>query len=203
MLLRFRVADFIKWSGLSSQKLMSQVMRFLQRFPLPSQHVFSVKLLCFLVLPSVFLLGCGVIRKKEDSKPSSLDIVGKPMPPEQARAVLSEIGQNFTYGPGLGDAALNVGTVVVFPPYAIYLLGNAVLSLSGYEPVTVASLLPEEDGKKWSKTYDSMVSGPGKVVAAVAGREYRSQEVGEEKLRAVLASSDLKEEVKVEVKGDK
>lgn len=142
------------------------------------------------IIITVTLAGCGVIRERPESKPSSMDIVGKPMPPEKAKEVLSEIGQNFAYGPGLGDAALNVGTAVVFPPYAIYLLGNALLSFSGYEPVTVASLLPEEDGKAWSRTYDSVVSGPGKVVAAVAGREYRSQEVADERMREVLQSID-------------
>lgn len=142
----------------------------------------------FVVLGSTSLAGCGIIRERPESKPSSMDIVGKPMPPEKAKEVLSEIGQNFAYGPGLGDAALNVGTAVVFPPYAIYLLGNALLSLGGYEPVTVASLLPEEDGKAWSRTYDSVVSGPGKVVAAMAGREYRSQEVADERMRTILQS---------------
>lgn len=138
----------------------------------------------------VQLIACGLIKERPSSKPSNLDIVGKPMSNEQAKEVLSEMGQNFAYGPGLGDAALNVSTAVVFPPYAIYLLGNAVLSLSGYEPVTVASLLPEEDGRAWSKSYDSLVSGPGKVVAAIAGREYRSQEVGDERMRGVLSTID-------------
>jgi len=137
---------------------------------------------------AVMLLGCGIIQERPESKASEFDIVGKPMPPDKAKEVLAEIGQNFAYGPGLGDAALNVGTAVVFPPYAIYLLGNALLSVSGYEPVTVASMLPEEQGKAWSRTYDSVVSGPGKVVAAVAGHEYRSRDVAEEKMRAVFAS---------------
>ncbi len=132
--------------------------------------------------------GCGVIREKPESEPSNLDLIGKPMPPEKAKEVLSEVGKNFAYGPGLGDAALNVGTAVVFPPYAIYLLGNAVLSLSGYEPVTISSMLPPENGKAWSDTYDSIVSGPGKVVAAMAGHEYRSREVGNAKMREVLES---------------
>jgi hypothetical protein len=132
---------------------------------------------------------CGVIKKKEpDAAPSGVEMVGKPMPPEKAKEVLSEAGSNFAYGPGLGDAAVTVGTVVVFPPYALYLLGNAVLSLSGYEPVTVSSMLPEEQGKAWSSTYDSMVSGPGKVVAAMAGHEYRSREVGDAKMKAVMSS---------------
>jgi hypothetical protein len=133
------------------------------------------------------LCGCGIIRERPESEPSNLDLIGKPMPPEKAKEVLSEVGKNFAHGPALGDTALNVGTAVVFPPYAIYLLGNAVLSLSGYEPVTVSSLLPEEDGKAWSETYDSLVSGPGKVVAAMSGHEYRSREVGDAKMREVLA----------------
>jgi len=152
------------------------------------------------VLYSWCLGGCGVIKKKPESKPSELQLVGKPMEPEQASKVLSEVGSNFAYGPGLGDAAVTVGTVVVFPPYALYLLGNAVLSLSGYEPVTVSSVLPEEQGKAWSDTYDSMVSGPGKVVAAVAGHEYRSREVGEDRMqklaREIEASSVSSEQVK-------
>ncbi len=133
---------------------------------------------------SIFALsGCGVIKKKPESQPSELQLVGKPMQPEQAKEVLSEVGSNFAYGPGLGDAAVTVGTVVVFPPYALYLLGNAVLSLSGYEPVTVSSMLPPDEGKAWSDTYDSVVSGPGKVVAAVAGHEYRSREVADDRMR--------------------
>ncbi len=132
------------------------------------------------------LASCGIIKERPAEKPSGLDVVGKPMTSEQAKEVLSTVGGNFAYGSGLGDAALNVGTAVLFPPYALYLLGNAVLSVSGYEPVTVASLLPEEDGKEWSRTYDKVVSGPGRVVAAMAGREYRSQEVADERLSAVL-----------------
>jgi hypothetical protein len=136
-----------------------------------------------------FASGCGVIKEKQpDSEASGLDLVGKPIPPDKAKQVLSEAGGNFAYGPGLGDAAVTVGTVVVFPPYALYLLGNAVLSLSGYEPVTVSSMLPDEQGKAWSSTYDSLVSGPGKVVAAMSGHEYRSREVGDAKMKAVLSS---------------
>lgn len=130
--------------------------------------------------------GCGIIKERPEDKPTGLDVVGKPMTSEQAKEVLGTVGGNFAYGPGLGDAALSVGTAVVFPPYALYLLGNAVLSVSGYEPVTISSLLPEEDGKKWSKAYDTVVSGPGRVVAAMAGHEYRGQEVAEQRLGAVL-----------------
>jgi hypothetical protein len=93
-----------------------------------------------------------------------------------------------------------LGAVIVFPPYILYLLGNTALSLSGYEPVTVSSMLPEEQGKAWSKGYDTVVSGPGRIVAATAGREYRSREVGDERLRAILADGDPQRD-KAQMKG--
>lgn len=147
-----------------------------------STRVFFCTLLALVSATSA----CGVIKEKPPDQPDQFSVVGKEMPPEQAKEVLNEVGGNFAYGPGLGDTAVNVGTVVVFPPYAIYLLGNAVLSLSGYEPVTVASMLPEESGKQWSDTYDHIVSGPGKVVAAVSGHEYRTREVADARLRRAL-----------------
>ena len=143
----------------------------------------GIGLLCALLLAGT---GCGVIKKRPEDKPDELSVVGKEMPPEKAKEVLGEVGSNFAYGPGLGDAAVNLGTVVVFPPYIIYLLGNTALSLTGYEPVTVSSVLPEEQGRAWSDGYDTIVSGPGRMVAAMAGREYRSREVAQEKLREVL-----------------
>lgn len=137
-------------------------------------------------LVAVSIIGCGVIKKKPEDQPDELAVVGKEMSPEQAEAVLGEVGSNFAYGPGIGDTAVNVGAVILFPPYIIYILGNTALSLSGYEPVTVSSVLPEEQGRAWSNGYDTLVSGPGRMVAAMAGREYRSRDVAREKLREAL-----------------
>jgi hypothetical protein len=145
-------------------------------------------------------MGCGVVKEKPKSQVDEISAVGKPMTNEQAKAVLGEVGSNFAYGPGLGDAAVNLGAVVLFPPYIIYLLGNTALSLTGYEPVTVSSLLPEEQGKAWSNGYDTVVSGPGRVVAATAGREYRSREVGDERLRVLLDEGDS-DQAKAQMKG--
>lgn len=163
----------------------------------------AVVLSLILVTIAALGSGCGIIKKKPESEPTGLDIVGKPIPPGQAKEILSEVGGNFAYGPGLGDTALNVGTVVIFPPYAVYLLGNALLSISGYEPVTVSSILPEEDGKTWSDTYDELVSGPGKMVAAVAGREYRSREVGKIKMQELFkrVEEEQRKSAPVSVKG--
>ncbi len=149
---------------------------------------------------TTLVMGCGVIKEKPKSQVDEMSAVGKPMSNDQAKAVLGEVGSNFAYGPGLGDAAVNLGAVVVFPPYILYLLGNTALSLSGYEPVTVSSLLPEEQGKAWSNGYDTVVSGPGRVVAATAGREYRSREVGDERLRVLLAQGDA-DQAKAQMKG--
>jgi len=132
------------------------------------------------------LSGCGVIREKPANRPDEFDLVGKPIPPEETGKVLNELGSNFAYGPGVGEAALNVGTTVLFPPYALVLVGNAVLSLSGYEPVGISSFMPEEAGDAWSGAYDQVVSAPGRVVAAVAGKEFRSRDVARAKLKDVI-----------------
>jgi hypothetical protein len=149
---------------------------------------------------SPVVTGCGMIKEKPTSQVDEMSAVGKPMSSEQAKAVLGEVGSNFAYGPGLGDAAVNLGAVIVFPPYILYLLGNTALSLSGYEPVTVSSILPEEEGKAWSNGYDTVVSGPGRVVAAAAGREYRSREVADERLRDLLADDEQRQD-RAQMKG--
>jgi hypothetical protein len=158
----------------------------------PSIRVFKIqaRLSSLRVAVCVVAFGisaCGVIKEKPKDQPSEFAFAGKEMSPEQANAVLGEVGSNFAYGPGLGDTAVSIGTAVIFPPYIIYLLGNTALSLSGYEPVTVSSMLPKEEGRAWSNGYDTLVSGPGRMVAAVAGHEYRSREVAQEKLRMALA----------------
>lgn len=152
-----------------------------------------MRVLCDAVFSCVMVSlvsACGVIKGKPKSQVDEISAVGKPMSSEQAKAVLGEVGSNFAYGPGIGDATVNLGAVIVFPPYILYLLGNTALSLTGYEPVTVSSLLPEEEGKSWSNGYDTVVSGPGRLVAAAAGREYRSREVGDERLRVLLAEGE-------------
>jgi hypothetical protein len=153
-----------------------------------------------LLLLSNALTGCGVIKKKPAESTDEFSVVGKPMPPEKAKAVLNEVGGNFAYGPGLGSAAVNIGTAVVFPPYIIYLVGNTALSLTGYEPVTISSVLPEDEGKAWSDGYDYVVSGPGKMVAAVAGHEYRSREVADDRLKTLL-KDDSPEDARAQMKG--
>ena len=152
----------------------------------PTWQVFSSSVRSIVLVSTLLLTGCGVIKEKPPAQVDELDLVGKEIPPEQAQEILGEVGDSFVYGPSLGETITNVGVAILFPPYALYLVGNAILSVSGYEPVTVSSLLPEEEGKKWGDTVDTVMSGPGRMVAAMAGREARSREVTEEKMRQIL-----------------
>jgi len=108
-----------------------------------------------------------------------LDLPGVNSPalsPDEAKERLSEMGENWVYGEGLGDTGLQIGVAFAFPPYALVMVANGVLALSGYEPVTVSSLLPEPASKVWKQSYGGLVSGPGRFVAAVAGEEFRTEE---------------------------
>lgn len=120
---------------------------------------------------------CGIIEPQ--SPEERIPIPGVNSPPlnhDQAEELLDDMGEGWLYGEGLGDTALQVGTVVMFPPYALVLLGNGALSLSGYKPVTVSGLLPEEAGKVWKEGYSGVVSVPGRVTAAAVGAEFRTPE---------------------------
>jgi len=112
------------------------------------------------------------------SKPPSIpDLASgeqQPPKPEELKSHLKTAGKRFMFGPGLGRTAATVGTIVAFPPYAIYVLGNAGLALFGYEPLYVTNLLPEPARKKVLGVYDGITSVPGRVVAGASGQEYQS-----------------------------
>lgn len=146
-----------------------------------------IRLACVMLVVGVS--GCSVLRKKEERSEDqvALQLSQKPMSPEKAQGVLSEMGENWLYGPGLGQTALNVGAMVVFPPYAIYVLGNSVLSMSGYEPLYVTDLLPDEERSEVNEMYDEVTTAPGRVSASLAGKEFRTKDVAAARLRAVAA----------------
>ena len=128
--------------------------------------------------------GCArTVSSKSSDQPDLAEITAKPLPPEKAQEMLGEVGENWLYGEGVGDTAVTVGTVVLFPPYLVWVLGNAALSLTGYEPLRVSDMLPERQGQSWKQTYSAVVSGPGKFSAALAGEEFRSPELARENLR--------------------
>jgi hypothetical protein len=107
----------------------------------------------------------------------------KPLPPEQAEELLGEMGENWLYGSGLGTTVLNAGAIYLFPPFGLYVLGNSLLSMSGYEPLYVSKLLPDQEETQVNTLYDNVTSAPGRVSAALAGKEFRSREVIRHRLK--------------------
>lgn len=92
-------------------------------------------------------------------------------PPPTEQDVQKAVG-NWFYGPGLGQTVLNVGAVVAFPPYAVYLIGNAGLSLAGFQQLFITDLLPEQPREVVLTAYDGVTSVPGRMTSFVAGRDY-------------------------------
>ena len=121
--------------------------------------------------------------RKKSPEEGELVVPQKPLPPEEAQALLGEVGRNWWYGQGLGETAVEAGGIVLFPPYALYVLGNAALSVSGYEPIYITDALPEEDKVSYDKMYDTLTSVPGKVNADVAGERFVTKKVAKESLK--------------------
>jgi len=146
------------------------------------------KVLSVLIV-SFVLSGCTYAAKtvsdKNDSAGANVVSPAKmgAIPPEKAGEAAEEIGGNWLYGQGLGSAAVNVGTIYLFPPYAIYVLGNGILNIAGYEGYYVSDLLPEQEKEQYLTFYDTVTGSPGRVTAAMAGKEYRSKEVAKERLK--------------------
>ncbi|MBN8549053.1 MAG: hypothetical protein J0M12_07040 [Deltaproteobacteria bacterium] len=131
-------------------------------------------------------VACAPAASKEASEPSPTDLakqaVANPLPPEKAQEMLHEAGENWLYGNGLGETAFAVGTIVVFPLAAIYWVGNAALSATGHDTVGVHTVLPEESRAQWNGFYDQVSGAPGRVSAAVAGREFITREQAKDRL---------------------
>lgn len=123
--------------------------------------------------------GCGILKPKGEGELSDVAtaraIAAKPIPPEKAEELLRTTGDNYLFGNGLGETALTVGTVLIFPPYGLYVLGNTVLDLAGYQPLHITNMLPPEGKEAWDTTYDDITSGPGRLAAASAGEEFRTR----------------------------
>ena len=119
----------------------------------------------------------------DPERPMSLSEVAEASakPPDQAELEgdLGEVTKDFAYGPGLGRASLNVATVILFPPYAIYLVGNALLSLGGYDQLHVTDALPEKGRDAVLSVYDGVTSVPGRLTAGIANEEFREAKAEE------------------------
>ncbi len=86
---------------------------------------------------------------------------------------LERVGKDWLYGPGFGRSVLNIGTVVIFPPYAVYLLGNALLDAGGYQQLHVTDALPDAPREGVLSVYNGVTSVPGRAAAGIAGEEYK------------------------------
>lgn len=105
----------------------------------------------------------------------------KPPTPEQVQPQLESAVHKWFFGPGFGRTTLNVGTIVLFPPYAIYLLANAGIGLAGYEPIYITDVLPEGPRAGVLEVYDNVTYTPGRMHAFIAGEEFQDQAEGSSK----------------------
>jgi len=143
------------------------------------------------VLVLAFLLTLGCTPKTEPDPSLNQQLNQAPLDPNRVGEVLETAGSNWWFGQGVGETALMVGTVVLFPPYIVAVLGNEALDLSGYERVTVSGLLPGEAGEAWSDAYNSVTSVPGQVNSAIADREFVTREVANENLGAAIKNAQV------------
>jgi hypothetical protein len=102
-------------------------------------------------------------------------LAAEPLSPKETGEVVDTALTNFFYGPGLGETALDVTGVMLFPPYAMVLIGQTLVRLAGYESPRFIEMFPQEQQQAYDKTMDTVYSGPGRLVSAAAGEEYRTR----------------------------
>lgn len=152
---------------------------------------------CVIFVVLCFVSACGM-SKSPDPEPSSPKVKvgakGRPSPdtpvltlervqkiaveplsPEETGEVVDTALTNFFYGPGLGETALDVTGAMLFPPYAMVLIGQTLVRLAGYESPRFIEMFPEEQQQAYDDTMDTVYSGPGRLVSAAAGEEYRTR----------------------------
>lgn len=152
-----------------------------------SHALYSVGVLGLILPLSTSLAGCAFLKRKPKASYDLQSLHENPLSPEESQELLSTLKEDLVFGPALGELALSAGGVFLFPPYAILLLGNSALSLSGYEPLGVSTFLEDETEENWKKVYGGVVSVPGRTIAGVAGEEYRDEEVIEGHLKEFLS----------------
>lgn len=102
-------------------------------------------------------------------------IAAEPLSPKETGEVVDTALTNFFYGPGLGETALDVTGAMLFPPYAMVLIGQTLVRLAGYESPRFIEIFPDQQQHAYDVTMDAVYSGPGRLVAAAAGEEYRTR----------------------------
>jgi len=127
--------------------------------------VFAVCSCCF---------ACVVRELAEEERPK-MDYTSDPPTPEEARLILQETGEDWLYGEGFGSTLMTVGGVLLFPFYGIYVLGDSLLNLGGYD-IQPSAALPQGERAQWDGIYSDVAGAPGRVAAAIAGREFRTED---------------------------
>lgn len=102
-------------------------------------------------------------------------IAAEPLSPKETGEVVDTALTNFFYGPGLGETALDVTGAMLFPPYAMVLIGQTLVRLAGYDSPRFIELFPDEQQQAYDDTMDVVYSGPGRLVSAAAGEKYRTR----------------------------
>lgn len=143
-----------------------------------NDHRNHLLLIVVLALPMLLFTGCSsIFREKEIKDTTFADTVSSSLSEEEAQGALATGTQNWFYGQGLGDTTTKVVSSVIFPPLAIYFLGNTALNLAGYEGVYVTDAFPEPYKSGTVGIYESVTSVPGRVTSTIAGSEYKSRQV--------------------------
>ena len=130
---------------------------------------------------------CGVLTEKKPDP--TLDFSQVQLTPHESGQLASEAASNFFYGQGLGEAILNIGGIILTPWYAIYVVGNGIISVAGYEPPYVTNLLPNETKAEYDSGYNFVTSGPGRATSLVAGTPYRDEETIKNRYRKIIAKA--------------
>lgn len=136
----------------------------------------------FLML-AVFLCSCsGINPGYQHGEFDMKKVSEEPLSPTETRAMMGDLGESWLYGSGVGETAIAVGSVVLFPPMALVYAGNSALSMFGEEPVTLWRFMPDEQAQSARDAYSTFVSTPGRVSAVVAGEQFHDQQRIRERL---------------------
>lgn len=146
--------------------------------------------LYLVILLTIFLFftSCSYLLKPKTSKVklSDVKLALSKATEKDYEEIVDTASNSWFYGEGLGEAAVNVGTTVAFPPYAIYLLGNTVLDLAGYEKIGVSTFLSNDSKQKWRKAYSGVVGIPGSLTAVASSKQFVDSEEAEEKIVKII-----------------
>lgn len=109
------------------------------------------------------------------TKEQAQRIATVPLTKRETGEVLNTAAGNFFYGPGLGETALDLTGAVLFPPYAFVLAGQTLVRLAGYDSPRLVELLPDEQQRSYNGFMEAVYSGPGRLISAATGEEYRNR----------------------------